>query len=542
MNRKFIPPVSNSYAFPFKRSGEYLNNQIVAYDAACGAFTNQDLDRVLCGRTGGDCRPDIIFSFNTLGNGTQNTFVMPFVAGIIDTILVTIDGVLQSFNQYTLQRFEQVTNISFWNTPVLGSKIEVLYYELQPPREVFNFVGNGTGAQTSVTIPFAVTSKDSLLVFVNGQKTNGYTLTYSNAALSNTVLTFDNNLSTLDEYRIFSLFGFSPLDFTNDVFISNGSNSNYILPFVVNTNVQLFVTVNGFKLPITDYELSSLGTGETQISLLNVPPLNAVVEVIGLFGLSECPGQQTVSISGVNLGLGYGIFNTATDDGNGNVTLTFKTLVAGNNIAITDTGDTLVISTTIAPGDAQSFTDLEDTPDSYAGSGGKFVRVKPDESGLDFSNSSGSVDWEDIQNTPTTLAGYGITDAYQTVLSRTSSDIAPLTVGTPVYVKPDGTIARTDSNNISVSLFFGMVYDATILPGATGFVQIAGTVANTIVIWDDTVQSGSPFGLTQGSKYYLAPGGKITSNPPTTGYSRQVGIATSTTELKLEPQNTVRLS
>lgn len=62
-----------------------------------------------------------------------------------------------------------------------------------------------------------------------------------------------------------------------------------------------------------------------------------------------------------------------------------------------------------AAGITNKFTDLTDTPSSYSGGGGKLVRVKADESGLEFvSPSAGELDdFLDLADTPSSYSGAG---------------------------------------------------------------------------------------------------------------------------------------
>jgi len=87
-----------------------------------------------------------------------------------------------------------------------------------------------------------------------------------------------------------------------------------------------------------------------------------------------------------------------------------------------DTGD-LRLSDGVTPGGiplgagggggATIFRQLFDTPSSYLGSEGFFVKVKQDATGLEFVNQSiFDGNFNNLTNKPTTLAGYGITDAF----------------------------------------------------------------------------------------------------------------------------------
>jgi hypothetical protein len=66
------------------------------------------------------------------------------------------------------------------------------------------------------------------------------------------------------------------------------------------------------------------------------------------------------------------------------------------------------INGTSSGGGASTFTSLTDAPSSYSGAGGYFVKVNSGATALEFVSG---VAWSAIGSTPTTLSGYGITDA-----------------------------------------------------------------------------------------------------------------------------------
>ena len=121
----------------------------------------------------------------------------------------------------------------------------------------------------------------------------------------------------------------------------------------------------------------------------------------------------------------------------------------------------------LGAGGASSFTDLTDTPSSYSGQAGKYIKVKSDESGLEFDTPSGSGDITAVGDVGSgdafTADGEGNTlyfegstaDAYETILQGqdVTSDITinlPSSSGTLLNKEQIDTEAEFESLLFSV--------------------------------------------------------------------------------------------
>jgi hypothetical protein len=130
------------------------------------------------------------------------------------------------------------------------------------------------------------------------------------------------------------------------------------------------------------------------------------------------------------------------------------------------------------------------------------------------------------------------------IVQKTNDNGSTAPICTPVYVKSNGNVDLAKADASGTTNVFGLVADAAgIASAAAGSVQVDGVLAATTGQWDAiTGQSG---GLTPGAQYYLssATAGLLTSTAPTAAgkYVAPVGIASSTTDMLINPKSTVLL-
>ena len=116
----------------------------------------------------------------------------------------------------------------------------------------------------------------------------------------------------------------------------------------------------------------------------------------------------------------------------------------------------------------------------------------------------------------------------------------------PVSIVSNGTLgdivpsndleAPTKANSLALS-FYGLAWDP-IPPGGSGRVVVAGSV--NMINWEPILGPGN-LTLEAGKQYYLWTDGKLTSNSAqASAYIRRVGVASTTTEMKIEPLHPIR--
>ncbi len=134
-------------------------------------------------------------------------------------------------------------------------------------------------------------------------------------------------------------------------------------------------------------------------------------------------------------------------------------------------------------------------------------------------------------------------DVQADVVGVQNDNASPAPIGTPLYTKAGGTQDFARANASGTSIVTGLVIDASISSGGTGYVKVSGVMSATTGQWDAV--TGGSGGLTPGSIYYLDPStaGKLTSTAPsTTGqFVCEVGEAISTTDFVIRINKIVGL-
>jgi hypothetical protein len=117
-----------------------------------------------------------------------------------------------------------------------------------------------------------------------------------------------------------------------------------------------------------------------------------------------------------------------------------------------------------------------------------------------------------------------------TLVSAMNDDVTTLFKGTPVYLRPDGSIARAN-NDITAITFLGFVYDDYIAVNGYGQIIVEGIMNTTISNWNDVILGSDT--MDSSVLFYLSGLGTISPIPPTSGYVREVGIGLSTTSFEV---------
>lgn len=141
---------------------------------------------------------------------------------------------------------------------------------------------------------------------------------------------------------------------------------------------------------------------------------------------------------------------------------------------------------------------------------------------------------EQLQSTDT------ITSVEAISLTNGEASVA-IVCGMAVYVSGNDTVKRAKADAVGTTPVFGLAVDASTAAAAAGGFYTDGILALTTGQWDAV--AGTTGGLTAGTRYYLsgATAGNITSTAPATGFVQEIGVALSTTELKIGIRPVIKL-
>lgn len=156
-------------------------------------------------------------------------------------------------------------------------------------------------------------------------------------------------------------------------------------------------------------------------------------------------------------------------------------------------GSTLIQFTQFTGAGSSSFVSLSDTPSSYASQGGKSVRVKSNESGLEFFSPT----FLNLDDTPSTFSGEG------GKLVRVKSNatglefVDPTTVGRMKFIELDDTPSAYENGKIVVSGALGINFAANKVFGGL-FSDVPSTmgVQNKTLLSNGTAMTFVDFKLT----------------------------------------------
>lgn len=125
----------------------------------------------------------------------------------------------------------------------------------------------------------------------------------------------------------------------------------------------------------------------------------------------------------------------------------------------------------------------------------------------------------------------------------TNDESGAIVIGMPVYSDANDGVKKAKADAVGTVNVIGLVSDVSVAAAGTGGVQTDGILAATTTQWDAV--AGTTGGLTKDVIYYLsaATAGNITSTAPSAAgqFVKQIGVAISTTELKIEIGHRVKL-
>ena len=388
--------------------------------------------------------------------------------------------------------------------------------ELEPTSSVYvKFIYTATASQTT----FSGSDNNSNTL----SYTEGYTEVYLNGiklvsgtdytATNGTSIVLTSGASASDTLEVIAMGGTDVINLivsrgfnsflytaTASQTVFSGSDDN--ADTLAYTAGQLQVFLNGVLLDSSDYT----ATNGTSITLGAGAALNDKISVMA-YSTNDLDHIGTLTIAGITYPSSDGSAGQVlVTDGSGN--LVFDD--ASGGIALTD----LSVSTNSAGTAALS----------YSSATGVFTYTPPD-----LSSYLTSVAFSDLTSTPTTIAGYGITDAFDGAFSSLSS--TPTTIaGYGITDAFDGAFSSLSSTPTTIAgygitdAFDGAYSSLTGAPtNVSSFTNDSGYLVD--VVEDTTPQLG---GNLDGQAFNITTTGDISSSTIQIGNHRKEGSLTST--------------
>lgn len=310
----------------------------------------------------------------------------------------------------------------------------------------------------------------------------------------------------------------------------------------LNGDVTFALTTNG---PIT---LNTTGLTFTQISGAGqITASNGILKTgNSLTGQSANTTRIAVGAGGFDLaplvigGSGTGTFTKFTVDTYGRVTAS-ATATASDVGAQASSTELSGLAALAANGIVARSAAGTYTPRTLTGTAGRLVVTNGDGAAgaPTFDLASGvmatpgtytSVTIDTYGRVTAGTAGSGNVDKLLTPFTNTQG--ATISICQVIYTDASGAkLARADADATRRTV--GIVSDATIANAASGLAVTTGVMTASTAQWDSV--TGGTGGLVANSNYWLSnvTAGALTTTPPTTGWSKRVGTAISTTQLRM---------
>lgn len=299
---------------------------------------------------------------------------------------------------------------------------------------------------------------------------------------------------------------------------------------------------------------------------INMDDVTGQIEVSGGTGNVYVSGN-IVDISGTDTRIPYGAGTAVgkvlqTTNINGQITGTpyaFPTATGTDGQILKLSSGNLVWATDESGGGGGTFVSLTDTPSSYTGAGLQFVRVNTGATALEFidattlfASTSHSHAFADITSKPTTISGYGITDAliFKTIskaadsgftwgssdiVAASSTDTVKFVPGTGIGIDTDATgKAVRVSLTATIPSALNDLSDVTITSPSTGQVLTyngtgwanANAALPSATVPTESGYSGTTMTLTAGES--ISTGDLVAINVSGQAIKASAGAATKT--------------
>jgi hypothetical protein len=347
----------------------------------------------------------------------------------------------------------------------------------------------GTGGQSFI-LPWAVATKQSLIITINGVKQDQAAYSLGTVTDSTTQVIMASAVNSPDEIEFVGLQASNPTDIKVYTAVGDNSQMTWTLPWVTPSAAALIVTLDGVKQSVNSYIITPVGLA-TDITFTGTPGLGVAIEVVGIIDTGETPASP---VNMINLYTGPGSASVYKEKVTSGATQIFnmRSLSEGTGVTLTEGPTSITISaasktfSNLGSGRTLMVDPNADPIEFYAVTGSGRIEISnPALTGdtLTFSYNHGyKQDGAATVNASPTDRVVGVTNAGSAVTVNLAA-IGNMTAGDSITVKDEAGDANTF--NITIETAGAETIDGAAnytINTAYGYVTLYSDGANYFVI------------------------------------------------------------
>ena len=219
------------------------------------------------------------FQLDVMSN--ESRFTLPWSAISTTSLLVTIDGVKQHADSFSINIGDSVTVLEFSENLVEGQRLEVYGFQTLTPSRLGLFTRVAPGGQRDFGLPWYATNTASLIVTLDGviQHIGAYDLYYP--ADGQSAIRFVEDIPVGVEIEVFGLRGYPNNTFSVANYVADGATADFVVPWSA-IGSKIILTLDGIKQGRQTFEVIPQTDGSTIFRLNEIPANQTEVEILGI--------------------------------------------------------------------------------------------------------------------------------------------------------------------------------------------------------------------------------------------------------------------